>query len=258
MTFSAGIKSSLIGTRFEAPLMQARWLLGFVEHWKHPELWDIHLDDRRFPAVLKRLLKKDSCCVDVGAHIGSFLSLLTKIAPTGRHIAIEPITQKAAKLRRRFPNADIFALAASDTNGTSAFEIDPIKSGYSHLAGRFDHSCIVSEVETRRLDDILMDKCVDLIKLDVEGFELQALRGAAGVIARCRPPVIFECGPEYALKERNISRGDLYAFLTSTLDYEVYTFSDVLFDRGPMGFDEFRRCGIYPFRAFNFIALPCV
>jgi hypothetical protein len=48
----------------------------------------------------------------------------------------------------------------------------------------------------------------------------------------------------------------LFDHITGVMNYDVFTFGDFLHDKGPLGFDEFRKCGIYPFRAFNFVALP--
>jgi FkbM family methyltransferase len=50
---------------------------------------------------------------------------------------------------------------------------------------------------------------VELIKLDIEGGELAALRGAQQIIAKHKPALIFECGPEPALAQHNLSRQDL-------------------------------------------------
>jgi hypothetical protein len=54
----------------------------------------------------------------------------------------------------------------------------------------------------------------------------------------------------------NVRRADIYNFLTADMDYRIYCFSDFLFNRGSMEFSEFFKCGLYPFRAFNFVALP--
>ncbi len=51
-------------------------------------------------------------------------------------------------------------------------------------------------VPTRRLDTILRDVPVDVIKIDVEGAELGVLRGATGLLASARPVLMFESGPE--------------------------------------------------------------
>ena len=93
---------------------------------------------------------------------------------------------------------------------------------------------------------------MDLLKLDIEGGKLAALKGATAILNRWHPSILFECGSEYAPNKP--SRRDLFDFLADQ-GYRIYSFGDFLFDKGPMGFDEFQRCGLYPFRAFNFIAL---
>jgi Methyltransferase FkbM domain len=49
-------------------------------------------------------------------------------------------------------------------------------------------------VELKRLDDLLPAETIAFIKVDVEGAELEVLRGAQGILARCKPIVYFECG----------------------------------------------------------------
>ena len=250
-------KAFLVGTAFEATALRLRWLLNFPQRYRHPELWGIYLDEELLPRVLQRLLKHNSNAVDVGAHIGSFTSLLLQTSPDGKHIAIEASPSKAAWLKKRFPGVDVRSVAISDTNGTATFQEDIKFSGFSRLSAKAsnDH-CISYSVETRRLDDLLNGRDVDLIKIDVEGLELSVLRGATETIKKCRPPIIFECGSEYALRDQGISRRELYNYLTQELNYSICTFADFLFDKGAMEFDEFRRCGLYPFVAFNFIAVP--
>ncbi len=85
---------------------------------------------------------------------------------------------------------------------------------------------------------------------------MAALHGAARVVGKFHPAIIFECGSEYDLVKQGLSRRDLYNFITDDLKYNIFTFVDFLFDKGPMSFDEFEKCGLYPFRAFNFIASP--
>jgi hypothetical protein len=92
--------------------------------------------------------------------------------------------------------------------------------------------------------------------MDIEGGELAALRGATKVIGKWRPSIIFECGPEHTLNAQKSSRKELYDFITISLGYEIFSFGDFVFDKGPTTFHEFRKSGIYPFRAFNFVALP--
>jgi FkbM family methyltransferase len=209
------------------------------------------------------LVKDDSNAVDVGAHIGSFLSLLLKQAPKGQHIAFEPSRSKSEWLKKRFPAVDVVASAVADEPGSARFVEDTERPGFSHLEFKGDglpdtqnaHTPTY-EVSICRLDDILSGRRVDLIKLDIEGGELLALRGTKQQIARCQPSIIFECGPEYALQETGANRAALFEFIIRELNYRIYTFPDFLFNKGDLNFKEFEKCGLYPFRAFNFVALP--
>ncbi len=254
LPFSLLIKSKIVGTSVEDLAKYFRWLVSTRQRAKYPELWELYLEEKRLPAVLDILLKPTSCGVDVGAHIGSFLSLLIRSAPEGHHTAIEPSETKSRWLERRFPGVTIFPVAASDESGKAMFEEDPARPGYSHLQGNLIQKNVSRyEVCTQRLDDLPIGR-VDLLKLDIEGAELLALRGATQLIKSWRPAILFECGSEYA--PNKINRRDLYEYLTDVLGYDIYSFTDFLFrEKGPMTFDEFRKCGIYPFRAFNFVAL---
>src|SRR5262245_27473211 len=127
------IKSLLIRTPLEGTAKQLRWLLGTRKRRKHPELWELYLEERRLPLVLQQLLTTNSCGVDVGSHIGSFLSLLIKYAPNGQHIAFEPVIVKNKWLKRRFPEVQIFPYAVADEAGRAVFEQNLARPGYSHL-----------------------------------------------------------------------------------------------------------------------------
>ena len=257
MAKAPSIKAYLVGTAFEAAALRLRWLFGMSQRRRHPELWGIYLEEMHLPKVLRKLLKSDSSAVDVGAHIGSFTSQLLQIAPQGKHVAIEASPTKAAWLKSHFPQVDVHIVAASDTNGTATFQENLLRPGFSRLSSVANNDeCVAYSVEIRRLDDLLTSRSIDLIKIDVEGHELSVLRGATEIIRKYRPAIIFECGAEYALRDEGISRRALYDYLTQDLAYSISTFGDFLFEKGPMEFDEFRRCGLYPFVAFNFVALP--
>src|SRR3954462_2866676 len=105
------LKSRLVGTPAEGFSKRLRWMLGAGHRLKYPELWELYLEELRLPSILRKLLTASSCDVDVGSHLGSFVSLLTTIAPNGRHIAFEPITSKINSIKKRFPKAEVFSFA---------------------------------------------------------------------------------------------------------------------------------------------------
>ena len=134
------LKSLMVGTALENPAKYLRWLLGAKQRFQHPELWELYLEERRLPQVLQRVLTESSCAVDVGCHIGSFLSLLIESAPKGRHIAFEPSPKRCELLKSNFPAVTIYDCAVSDKAGTALFQEDGSQPGYSHLQGDADRA----------------------------------------------------------------------------------------------------------------------
>lgn len=236
----------MIGSSAEPAIRRVR--RAMAEYRPNLELAEVTLEDRRLPLVLSRLLTPSSNVVDVGGHIGSFLSLAQQFAPRGNHTIIEASETKAAWLRRQFSGSRVECVGISDRTGVAVFYEDPERSGFSRITDRSGPGC--QEIKTTTLDAITLGH-VDLLKLDIEGGELAALRGATKLIADSRPSIIFECGAD---ANGNFDRRALFDFLESS-GYAIHTFGDFLFDKGPLSFDEFRKCGIYPFRAFNFVAL---
>ncbi len=139
--------------------------------------------------------------VDVGANCGSILRELVKLAPAGQHWAFEPIPNLAAQLRTRFPAVAVEQIALADYTGEAEFRFLPAASAYSSLLTRPDvesgQPVRPLTVEVRKLDDVIPAAVpIAFIKIDVEGGEASVLRGAAGLLRRDKPIVVFECAPE--------------------------------------------------------------
>ncbi len=189
----ARAKRYFAGSRLELPL---RKLLASLRPRRN-EIYDIQTLE-----VMRRVLHPDSNCVDVGCHQGQILSSMLRLAPRGRHDAFEPLPDMYETLLRRFsgrPNVRLHGCALGDECGTVAFQHVVSNPAYSGLRRRrYDRPnevVVQIEVATRRLDDLICaDEHIDFMKIDVEGAELQVLRGAVGTLARCRPVVVFEHG----------------------------------------------------------------
>lgn len=254
-------KHQLIRTRGEGAAKVAQHVLNLAPVIRHPGLWEIYREDGRTDRCMRRLISRTSNCIDVGAHIGSTLSLITKLAPEGEHIAFEPVAMKAAWLRTKFPDVEIRQMAASNAAGTVTFAENLSRPGFSGLAASTDPSATGDEVrevlvECARLDDVVdPTRRIDFVKIDVEGAELMVLEGAVGLVDRDRPVIVFESGPGRA-EEFGLTKQQLYSFLVDERDYSVYLFKDYLAGRRPLDPTAFEAAHVYPFAGFNFLALP--
>jgi hypothetical protein len=78
--------------------------------------------DRQTVEVMRRVLRHDSSCVDMGAHTGEITQHMVTMAPAGTHYAFEPLPHLAAHLRQRFPGVLVHETALSDSDGEAEFQ----------------------------------------------------------------------------------------------------------------------------------------
>jgi FkbM family methyltransferase len=149
--------------------------------------------------LLAFALTTDANCIDVGAHRGSILREMLRVAPAGHHIAFEPLPNLAALLTDAFPEVEVHQAALSNHTGHTTFEhVHGVAEGCSGFLMCTAPTGYANEVEeiTVRLETL--DGSLDpdyqpqLIKIDVEGAELQVLQGALETLSRHQPIVVFE------------------------------------------------------------------
>lgn len=183
------LKSFISGNEFFAKI-----LLYFCNNLKNLKY------DYETLHVFKKVLKKNSNCIDVGSHKGDILKKMIKYAPNGIHMAFEPLPDLHKKLKNRFGKKHkIYSFALCDKKGFSTFNFVTTNPAYSGLKKRsYDYPGEKEksiEVETDSLDNIIPENFkIDLIKIDVEGGELQVLQGAEKTIKKYLPYIIFEHG----------------------------------------------------------------
>jgi FkbM family methyltransferase len=161
---------------------------------KYQDLW-----------ALIALASPGGVCVDVGANIGFYAQRLAKaVGPAGRVFAFEPVSDCFSALVRGIPielRHSIVAekLIVSDESGMLSITL-PIASGVAlpGLSHVNDPGAIVEgkseSVNAVTLDEYfaLKDTNIDLIKIDVEGYELHVLKGARKLLESKHPHVLCE------------------------------------------------------------------
>ena len=153
-------------------------------------------------STVSRLLKPGDTAIDVGAHIGLYTLLMGKrVGETGKVYAFEPASQSFAavvehvRLNRLMDIIEVHQLLVGDKMGTQLFFEDGIK-GTNRVGGSsFDDSgTIVVERQTIKLDDFLSSEggLPNLIKIDVEGYELKVMLGLEKTIEASRCKIVCE------------------------------------------------------------------
>ena len=187
--------------------------------------------NRQTVQVMRRVLKSDSTCIDIGAHVGSVLREILTIAPQGKHYAFEPLPDLAEGLRHKFPNVTLFENALSDSPGQATFQHVTNAPAYSGLRKRVYEGAVQLQeitVDVVRLDDAIPQTAViQLIKLDIEGGEYHALRGAVETIQRDRPVIVLEASIG-STGQYDVTPEMFYNLISDELNYKIATMGNWL------------------------------
>lgn len=165
------------------------------------QLWAFGSYEPQFAELFARLVRPGDRCVDVGANVGVHTVRLAKLAGRdGEVIAIEPDPGVFARTSSNvelngLSNVRLLNAAASDAAGElSLFRPGNADTNRARASLR-NHAYLTGQaitVPVLTVDDACGDDRVALIKIDVEGLEEAVVRGAAKVIDRDAPSVIFE------------------------------------------------------------------
>ncbi len=172
--------------------------------------------------IIERYLPEDGVFIDVGANIG-LMSLVAalRIGENGQVIAFEP-SRKTREIANH--NIEINNLEDKITLMSSALgakkekkllfdNLDINRGAASLVKGK--ESGEGEEIEITTLDSDYSQQKIDVLKIDVEGYELEVLKGAVEILRRKKPPVlIVECTEE--TEHQDFSRADLFDFILST------------------------------------------
>lgn len=153
-----------------------------------------HLLTTLFNNIKNKEILNQIISLDIGANIGSHSIFFSNYFK--RVISFEPVkrTFKILQLNtEKINNINLFNLALSDTSEKSMIYVDHKASGLSSLENKSKNSQ-KEEIKTQILDDLNIQKKgeIGLIKIDVEGHEINALKGGMETIKKTYPLILIE------------------------------------------------------------------
>jgi len=212
----------------------------------HPSRFDtsIRRHENYFNDIISNHLNsRPGTFIDVGVNIGQTLIKVLSADSDRSYLGFEPqITccfniDKFIKINT-LKNAVVLPIALSDSNGITSFysknETDEMASMISNDHSEENRGS--SHVNTRIGDEVLRElnvKEISIIKIDVEGAELNVLRGLKNTLTNIKPIIIFEVLPNFSGASRRIMHSSERCFenllsadkifdLLISLNYEVY------------------------------------
>ncbi len=195
--------------------------------------------------VMSRYLDQSSVYVDIGTNIGYHALAVNKFVGCNV-IGFEPHPTHFAVAAHNIKDKNIMLYNAACSNKAGTFNMATFDA---HEIGNFGEAHQADAgitVQCLKLDELKLDNCT-VMKIDVEGHELNVMKGAVKTIKKFRPVIFFE-----ALQENNWE--DCRKFLADK-DYQTYW---VVCRVKPLH-ETFKKTDLNPFKdtaSFNILAVP--
>jgi len=184
---AAPMLSRLLARRYSSALDYGAQYLALLEGKGGGAGWDLRSE---VTAALRFIPRGDALVVDVGANAGAWSDEVLQARPEVRIIQFEPNHECQPPPH---PRATLLPLALSDREGAAILYRTAASPDTSSLHVRRDsivahHNYEATEVEVTTLDSIYSRheafglQAIAFMKMDIEGHELAALRGAAGLL----------------------------------------------------------------------------
>lgn len=189
------------------------------------------------------LVKPDAHILDVGANIGWTALRMASLANRGWVRAFEPDPVNFARCqanvsRNTAANLKVLQAALGSRRGVASMEVrTPSNLGGNRVAPQGQGTEVVEIWPLDEIIDQFPDAHIDLIKVDVEGYEMHVLRGAAQTLRRSMPVLFVE------LDDNNLrDQGDSAESLVTYLEDLGYSLTDATTGASVRSGQNFQNC----------------
>jgi len=183
--------------------------------------------------ILNRLVKPGDTVMDVGANVGVYTSVLSRlVAPSGHVVAYEPIHESAESIRRFIrvsgvTNVVVREVGLSTRSGPGYLAAPRDFSGrlddqQAHLTDRERSADYAIELSTLDDEMRMLDLTrLDFVKCDVEGAEFEAFRGGARSLSQFRPTILAEIESQWTMRY-GTTTDEVMRYIQSLGHYRIY------------------------------------
>ena len=215
-------------------ILDVSFVVQMNDLMSQPLFFGLYMDEI---LCLKSHFPPNAVVIDVGANIGRWSLLIARLFKTQKVFSFEPFLKTYFYLAENISlnislNIETFNLALNNKNEfVSMSSVNEMNSGMNFIS--LAQTASADQVQSVTLDDFLFKKMadkIDVIKIDVEGFEMNVLQGAAQTIEKHHPVIICEIDDQL-LSKNNTTPQQIFDFFISH-QYQVKRLphmEDVLF-----------------------------
>lgn len=196
--------NQLFGKRFyEKKIYNYRMVLDLYDRGISRTLLLFGSREKEHKIMLEKYLRPGMTVLDIGANIGYYaLMELSLIGEKGTLIAVEPSPSNIRNLRKNielngYENIEIHQAAISEKAGVKKFflsEMSNLNTFHDTGTGSLHLSGETVDVQAKTVGEIMQGRNLDLMRMDVEGHEVEVINGLLPQIERgeLSPAIIFE------------------------------------------------------------------
>jgi FkbM family methyltransferase len=199
-----------------------------LEEWIQQQIFLFDYFDQEGIDCVKKNLKNGDVFLDVGANIGAYALIASKIVgETGKVLCFEPVTSTFNHLKENvelngLSNIQIEQKALMESPQNIEIHIGDISNtGTSSIVNKVENESKSEMIEAIVFDDQFKDlDRIDFIKMDIEGAEYSALKGMKNSIQKHLPKILIEISDDI-LKNATYTSKELIEFIIN-LGYEQF------------------------------------
>ena len=203
-----------------------------LKDWIQQQIYFLDYSDLNGISFLKKTLKKGAVFIDIGANIGAYSLIAAKlVTQNGKVISFEPVKAINKKLvanlnNNNFTNVKVEKKAVYENDTFLNLHLsNEQNSGMSSILHHSEESGITEQVEAVTLDTYLKKlelESIELIKLDIEGAEIHALKGMNETILKYSPTLLIEISEDILINSTKSSANEILQLMK---DYNYSLFS---------------------------------